>query len=549
MLNRREFLRQLGLTAGAAALGLHGTPARGAAVAGKKGINVLFLMTDQHHFRLLGAAGNPLAHTPNLDRLAREGAFFEDHFVPVPYCSPTRASLISGQWPHRVAASRWNQFDPNRPGILENIESPHGVMGTEFPSTEMTLHDHGWQTAHRGKWHLGDTGDFACYESLGRYSDKGYLEWLEQHVPAAQFAGDPGQAEYHDRPLYMIPDIVETNRKMKEWAVTAKISERLRRAVAGGAGQIIGRTPIPLEYLPEGYITKQVLEKMEEFAPKGNWMITCSFSPPHPAYVAPEPYYGMLARDKAPIAGDAAVFPAWMEDNMGRVWAKSMTPAAMREYIAVYYGQVAAMDALFGKILDKLDELGQAANTLVLFTSDHGDMVGRHGFVGKGGPIFYDNLMHVPLLMRLPGVIPAGKRVGGLSSAIDIMPTLLDYCSQAIPPAVQGRSLRPLIEGQSGKGREYVFGMSASSETNVMRMVRSRRWKYVCRTVNGRHDLYDLDADPNENVNLIEDPAAAKPENLERARERHAVLRRWMAESGDPWASFVPETLMFRKAG
>ncbi|MCL5271031.1 MAG: sulfatase-like hydrolase/transferase, partial [bacterium] len=209
MLTRREFLRTLGLAAGAASLGLAGHSAGAPAMAGAdKGINILFLMTDEHGYKVLGAAGNAVAHTPNLDRLAREGVFFENAFVPVPYCSPTRASLISGQWPHHLRASLWSGADPNRPGILGNINTPHGVKGTDFPSTEMILFEHGWKTAHFGKWHLGDVRDFACYASAER-PEAGFNRMLDDQVPAAQFAGAPGQGEYLGRPVYMTPAVVE----------------------------------------------------------------------------------------------------------------------------------------------------------------------------------------------------------------------------------------------------------------------------------------------------------------------------------------------------
>ncbi|MCL5271141.1 MAG: DUF4976 domain-containing protein [bacterium] len=123
------------------------------------------------------------------------------------------------------------------------------------------------------------------------------------------------------------------------------------------------------------------------------------------------------------------------------------------------------------------------------------------------------------------------------------MPTLLDYAGLAIPDAVQGRSLRPLIEGRPGPWAErYVFSETASNPKDVQRMIRDKRWKYVFRS-NKRLDLYDLATDPEENINLFDDPATAKPEHIAKARELHAALHRWMVESEDPYAQYVPEQL------
>lgn len=298
ILSRRDFLRQLGLAAGAAAFGLTGRMAgavqtQSAPGVGKKGINILFLMNDEHNFKVLGASGNLVAHTPNLDRLAREGVFFESAFVPVPYCSPTRASLISGQYPHRLIASRWDGPSAHPPGILWNIEWPHGVVGTDFPTTEMILYEHGWKTDHRGKWHLGDTGDLPCYVSTGRgpqcYVDEGYEAYFNAHVPP-----DPGaqsadrqpprgtfvaeEAPYQNRPTHMTPAIIEARRNLLAQLDKGDIDSKLGPGL--NSSMTIGSTDIPLDFQQEGYIAKQVIEKIEEFTPQGNWMITCSFSPP-----------------------------------------------------------------------------------------------------------------------------------------------------------------------------------------------------------------------------------------------------------------------------
>jgi arylsulfatase A-like enzyme len=197
-----------------------------------------------------------------------------------------------------------------------------------------------------------------------------------------------------------------------------------------------------------------------------------------------------------------------------------------REMIRVYYAQVTMIDAYIGRLLDTLDETGLSENTLVIYLSDHGDMQGSHGgMLGKSVGAFYEEIVRVPMIMRLPGVIKAGKVVNAHANSVDLLPTIMDYLQMPIPDAVQGRSLRPIIEGRRPDEVGYGF-----SERPGGRMVRSANMKYCVYfgDADKREELFDLAGDPSETTNLADDPKYAR----QKANMRK-VLTRHLKETGD----------------
>ena len=236
---------------------------------------------------------------------------------------------------------------------------------------------------------------------------------------------------------------------------------------------IIGRSVIPPELLPETRITDDALRLLEQHAHE-RFMITVSWHPPHDVWVIPEPYYSMVDRRKIEIRGRRDVSD-WCTAGGSKYFGDLAGEEGIREYEGVYYGMVKYIDDQVGRILGKLDELGLAENTLVIFTTDHGDMVGAHGCIGKSTAGYSDDLVRIPLLMRLPGAIKPGTVVRQPVSQVDFMPTILDYVGQAVPEHLHGQSVRPLIEGRDVPWRDYAFCQRA----NDSRMLRTARCKYV----------------------------------------------------------------------
>lgn len=475
-------------------------------------INVLFLMCDELHFRGLSLTGNPYVATPNIDRIGREGARFDNATCVTPFCSPSRASIITGVYPHRH-------------GILVNVtprkpdQAP--LAQDAFPNTETILHRHGYATAHRGKWHLGDTGDFDCYESrtdLGKTNQE-YGRFLNERLPADRFAAADSLGMYLNRPVVMVPVI----RKAYE-AFRAQANNRL--AYIG----IIGRSVIPPELLPETRITDEALRLLDEHARKP-FMLTVSYSPPHDLWVIPEPYYSLVDRRKIKLPGTREL-PDWDAGGASKRLGDLAGDEGLREYAAVYHGMVKYIDDQVGRILDKLDRLGLAQNTLVVFTADHGDMVGAHGCVGKSVLSFYDDLVRIPLFLRLPGAIRPGTVLRQPVSQVDLMPTILDYAGQPIPRPIHGRSLRALLSGQKVSWRDYAYCQRAGN----LRMLRTERYKYAFGVKPPMAALYDLAADPDEDHNL-----AVQPEQAATVRTMHRRLLDVMARDGDPLRAKFPD--------
>jgi len=476
------------------------------------GYNVLFLMTDEQHHRSLSLTGNPYISTPNMDRIGREGALFLNATCVTPYCSPSRASFITGVYPHRHR-------------ILTNVDGRHQTQQPlkqdAFPNTETILHRAGYATAHRGKWHLGDTGAFDCYESrtyLGKTNQE-YGRFLDERLPATKFANHPSPGKYLNRPVEMIPAIEKAYR-----AFTAEPNTRVSYI------SIIGRSVIPPELLPETRITDDAIGLIEQHA-RERFMITVSWSPPHDLWVTPEPYYSMVDRKKIQLPGTRTL-SEWDARGPSKRLGDLAGDEGLREYAAIYHGMVKYIDDQIGRILKKLDELGLTEKTLVIFTTDHGDMVGTHGCIGKSVGGFYDDLVRIPFLMRLPGVIKPGTVVRQPVSQIDVMPTILDYIGQPVPERLHGRSLRPLIEGRNVPWRDHAFCQRADRQ----RMIRTSRYKYVFALKPKMIALYDLQADPEENQNL-----ADAPQHADLVRQMHRRLLDVMKVDGDPLREKFPD--------
>jgi arylsulfatase len=478
----------------------------------KRRLNVLFLMTDEQHYRSMSVSGSPYIETPNMDRLAREGVRFENATCVTPYCSPSRASILTGVYPH-THGIHLNVT----PGRSTQAPLPYDA----FPNTEMTLQARGYTTAHRGKWHLGDKGDFPCYESwaYAAKTNQEYSDYLAEHVPAHEYKDDTDPGRYLGRPVEKIPAI------RKGWKAFHDLPNNHVAYIA-----TIGRTVIPPEYLPETQITDQVLDLIDRNA-DGNFMITASWSPPHDLWVIPEPYYAMVDRSSIELPGTTDL-PQWDQRGPSKRLGDIMGPEGIREYAAIYHGMVKYIDDQLGRILTKLDELELAENTLVIFTSDHGDMVGAHGCIGKSVNGFYDDLVRIPLLMRLPGRIRPETLVNEPVSQIDFMPTILDYAGMDVPENIHGRSMRPLIESRGVEWRDYAFCQRAMRS----RMLRTKRFKYEFGIKPRMLALYDLEKDPSEDRNLAQEAAHA-----DAVRHMHSRLLEVMTTDGDPLVEEMPE--------
>jgi arylsulfatase A-like enzyme len=493
-------------------LTLAATAGRLAAAPRERPLNVLLLMTDQHHAAALGCAGNAVVKTPNLDRLAASGVRFANSFCVVPYCSPTRAALVTGRYPSSLGLGRNIAIGPKAATDPLRLHEPCETYLHHLAAV-------GYRCHQLGKWHLGDPAQLNCFPEGRQDVDVPARLARERRKAVGDKRFDagprPGETE-RIGDVYLRNEVSEAHRRY--------LQEQNRPEQDVG---VIGRSLLEPEYWEESVLADYCIELLKRHRDEP-FAIAYSVSPPHAPFIAPAPYYDKYEPIRLPL-------PDTWNDHP-RQWANSVSArmgtiygeAGFREYLRCYYARVSMMDWCIGRILQALDDLGLADRTLVIFTSDHGNMLGQHGMMEKANGAFYDDLMRVPLLVRLPGRIPAGKTCDAYAMSVDLPSTILDYLG-AVPLAkAHGCSLRPFIEG-ADEGDRPVFGERSEPDSpNAARMIRTRQWK-LCLAARGRRELYDLQRDPGEILNLAAEASLAPV--IRRLTEQLVVH---MRSVGDP---------------
>jgi len=295
-----------------------------------------------------------------------------------------------------------------------------------------------------------------------------------------------------------------------------------------GQSDIHGVTSIPAEYYISAFEGGKTLEAMERLKDT-TFSLTCSFHHPHPPYLGAKSYVDQFPAADMPV-------PESINDDMSTspyLRSKKSTsqmysdPEKVQYFTSEYYAMVKEVDDWVGKILDKLDELGLAENTLVVFTSDHGEMLGAHGLRGKFN--FYEESSHIPLMIRFPGRIKPGTVVNNYVSTVDLFATILDYMNMPEKPS-DGYSLRGLIEGTDKENGKYVVTEWLSDlKTKPSHMVIKDGWKLMLPDSSAKNvikALYDLNTDPNEMNNLL---GSNMDENIYRSKvvELETCFKEW----------------------
>jgi arylsulfatase A-like enzyme len=480
--------------------------------------NLLFIMTDQQRFDALSCAGNRILQTPNLDRLAREGALFRTATTPCPVCVPARTSMLTGKSMHGT-------------GVTGN-QSAADTESDPGPSYDNVLAGRGYASAYIGKWH-------APYRMARTYKNKvpyagmrvagapshrqQYLEYLDRHSRAPELR--PGELMNRDYERPYKPAILDARYKNPE----AKF----------GQGDVYGWLQIPREHSPTAYTVNETLEALEGLK-GGPFSLTCSIGPPHPPMLNVSPYWGFYPDRDMPLPENFQHDMTW-SPYRGRAAGMQtyQVPENIRSMISIYYGMVKEVDDNLGRLLRRVDQLGLAGNTLVVFTSDHGEMMGSHGMNSK--MTFYEESVRAPLIMRLPGTIKPGTIILDPVSGMDLFATILDYLGVAAP-AREGYSLRPLVEGGKPAGPD--FCVSEWFGKNVPNfMVRTRDWKLIMandRASKSQDALFHLKEDPYEITNLLGAPTD-RAQCRKQADEMKDRLLTWLARVNSPLAGSVRE--------
>ena len=451
--------------------------------------NILWICTDQQRYDTIGALGNPYVSTPNIDRLVQSGVSFTHAFCQSPICTPSRASFLTGMYPSAVHVNgNGNEYFPNRPPLVTRM-----------------LAEAGYDCGLIGKLHLA-----SAYGRIEPRVNDGYRYWQYSHAPR---------------------DDWEKGHDYADW-VRAK-------------GHILGELIKNVEGVPaELHQTTWCAEKTVDFIRQDrdtSWLASVNIYDPHPPFNPPQTYREMF--DPAEMPG-----PLFRETDLEQqkkleavdfqsrgqspdrldiknpivpqspgsstaADADSIDARDAKSLQAAYYAMIKLIDDQVGRILESLEETGQREQTVILFTSDHGEMLGDHGLIQKGCR-FYEGLVRVPLIVSWPGHFESGLKSDALVELLDKAPTLLEFAGLKVPDRMQGRSLLPILQGEVSENhhRDFVrceyYDAIDMPDGTFATMYRDRSHKLVVYHGHQHGELYDLEADPREFENLWDEPSS-----------------------------------------
>jgi len=431
--------------------------------------NILWYCTDQQRFDTIGALGNPHVRTPAIDALVRDGGAFTKAYCQSPICTPSRSSLMTGLYPARVHNTRnGNESFPAWPPVITRL-----------------IADAGYECGLIGKFHLQSAG-----KRTEPRIDDGFSVWKFSHAPR------------------------------DDWPVGHDYAEWVR-AGGGDLKALRARAEnVPPEFHQTTWASERAIEFITSARPRDRpWLLNINIYDPHPPFTPPQVYADQF--DPAQMPG-----PYFRETDIAQQEAlrgadfqhdrESPDRLEPKTAQARYYAMIAQIDDQFARILQTLEQTGQAENTVVIFTSDHGESLGDHGLMFKGCR-FYEGLVRVPLIFRWPRHFTAGLRSDALVELLDLTATLLDLCGVNPPDYLQGRSLVPILTGAASPAHhrdfvrcEYFDSLDShftGGNGTFATMHRTERHKLCVYHGLEIGELYDLREDPWEFNNLWDDPS------------------------------------------
>jgi choline-sulfatase len=451
-----------------------------------KKTNILFIQGEQHHPRALTPAGVSIPRTPNLQRLATEGAYLPNTYCAGPLCVPSRTSTLLSRWVHQS-------------GIDTNTNEDR--IG-EQPNLARQLRDSGYRTCHVGKTHLA-TGE----ETTARFERLGFTDELltRGKINAAAKDNDDHYARFlKDQGLWQTFH--------DDYARRRNLRENLDCYFETSPSVLSAAT------CHDGWIGSAAVQWLRSYSAPHPFFLSVNTAGPH-AYRDPPGKYAQMYRPQdvlLPPDSEQELMPRPLRERGQRMTA-SRSEDTIRRLRAAYYGQLTQLDDIIGRLLAVLEERGILDETIILYTADHGEMLGEHGLLHKA--VMYESAVRVPLLIRFPALISAGQRISALASLVDVAPTLLAAVNgQSLSTAV-GQSLLPVLSGRD-RGREEVF-----SELGGTVMIRRGSWKYIENPAWDIAQLFNLAADPDELQNLV----AQETTRVKQLRERLTV---WKKQTG-----------------
>jgi arylsulfatase A-like enzyme len=433
--------------------------------------NVILVITDQQHFRTLGCTGAAVARTPNIDRLAEGGINFRNHFVANPVCSPSRATIMTGQ--HLTQHGLW----------MNGCRLPH-----DADTIPKAAARHGLQTAHFGKLHL---------EPIIVRTAKPHAYGFEV-------------CEVAEGDQHLMHDAYFAWFRKKNPDLFVEYSNQL---FAGGHVDAY-TSLIPEEMSHTHWVTGRSIDWLEHRREASRpFFLSIGYFDPHHAFNPCEPYASAFADAEVPdpVFEEGAIDgkPQPYGDFFRGMQKITRDLPRMRKTIRAYHAMMAHIDANVGRLLAALARQGLSSNTAVIFTSDHGEFLGNHGLLWKG-PFLLDDLLHVPMIVSLPGCPAKGLCIDDLTSAVDIKSTVLALAGAEVDgrPLVD-RALKPLPHGSRSYIRADWEHPDQDKPNRSLRCVRTRAAKLIKYPDETSGELYDLENDPFEFRNLYDEPPYA----------------------------------------
>ncbi len=461
--------------------------------------NILWICTDQQRYDTIGALGNQHVSTPNIDKLVGEGVALTHAYCQSPICTPSRASFLTGMYPSTVHVNgNGNEYFPDNPALVTRM-----------------LAESGYDCGLIGKLHLAS----AFGRTEPRVND-GYRYWQYSHAPRNDWETGHG---YDDWVKAKGGNLDEFNKQMDG---------------------------VPAELHQTTWCAEKTIEFMKDAAEP--WLASVNIYDPHPPFNPPKSYRdrfdpeqmpGPLFRDsdleqqrrlagvdfqskgrhvdELDIGSPVLTYgPA--DESEEKEWANAGGRDG-KTLQAAYYAMIELIDDRVGEMLQALDDAGQRQNTVVIFTSDHGETLGDHGLIQKGCR-FYEGLVRVPLIFSWPGRFAADVRGDALVELLDIAPTLLKLAGEEVPERMQGASLMPILTGEASPDRhrdfvrcEYYDALQAP-DASFATMYRDERYKLVVYHGHDLGEMYDLVEDPEEFESMWDEPEA-QPMKLELMRK------------------------------
>jgi arylsulfatase A-like enzyme len=462
--------------------------------------NVIFIKTDDQRYDSLSMTGHPVTKTPNIDRLAEEGVFFSQAFITSPICGPSRANFFSGQWERK-----------NRNGFyhISKNAMPHAVFDQSWL---MRLKAAGYFTGYIGKNHV----------TVGAQKER--QSYMKENIDFCYMSTGHLGFDLHKKKVFQ---------NLKHSSQVEGLYE---------ATEAFLRSDDDQEYFFENADAslKDFLAHRDEARP---FCLSINFNLPHEASIGgmggkqsdPEMYRTLYndVREQQPLPigyPNPVSLPedVFRQDELMNYY-QNLKEKRLVEKMNRMSRAVTAIDGFVGKLREDLEALGVADNTILVFASDHGLLLGEHGLGGK--TFLYEESVRIPMIIYSPYFTSAeqGKTVNELVVGQDVPATILELCGVPVPASYQGESVLPLIKGESTQWREEVFCENLFTDQGYPRMeaVRGKKWKYIRyfskeedrglylpdASINGEkpvfEELFDLENDPNEQVNLAMNPEYA----------------------------------------